>query len=72
MPVIAVNEYSAKQPLGFEKDTTLLECSVCGQNAAYRLFFTADERKNLQAQRLNAQKAIDAEHPRHNYEIQLW
>ena len=72
MPVIAVNENSSKHPLGFKKDTTVLECTVCRQNAVYRLFFTEDEKENLQGQRFNAQRAIDAEHPRHSYEIQLW
>jgi hypothetical protein len=71
MAIVVVHEDCPKGHIGFEVDTTPLWCSECTNSAQYRVFFTADERKNLEEHRLTARRAIASEHPRHSFEIFL-
>ena len=69
MPVIAVREGTLGRYVGFEVDTEILECSVCTEDAAYRVLFTEDESAGLEEHRFAAHQVIESEHPHHSDKI---
>lgn len=69
--VLAVRENSYGSYVGFQIDTEILECSECTQEAAYRLFYTEDEQRNLVEHRFAAHRTIETEHPNHSDKIRV-
>jgi hypothetical protein len=69
--VLAVRENSAGTYVGFQADHVILECSVCRQDAEYRLRYTENEQGNLAEHRHTAQRMIEAEHPEHGDKIRV-
>jgi hypothetical protein len=70
--VIAVLEDSEGGPfIGFQVDNEILECSQCGNDAAYQLRYTSDQRGNIAEHRFKALRLIADEHPKHNETIRV-
>lgn len=69
--VLAVREDSAGGYIGFLTDHEVLECSQCRPATEYRLRYTENEQRNLEAHRREARRVIEAEHPRHSDKIRV-